>query len=224
VTAAPVRHLAIIPDGNRRWARARGATVQAGHQAGIAAIDAAIREAFAQGVEIVTFWWGSPANLTKRAPDEVRGFVDALGAWLDGPALALLRDADARFDAHGRIDELCPELSPKVAAARAGAGAGPRRVVLLMAYDGRDELRHAADQLAKGEASSLEAGLWTADLPDVDLLLRSGDSAHLSAGFMLWRIAEARLAFVSEPWPAVTPAILRRELTAAGAQARRYGG
>jgi undecaprenyl pyrophosphate synthase len=58
----------------------------------------------------------------------------------------------------------------------------------------------------------------------VDLLLRSGDSAHLSAGFMLWRIAEARLAFVSEPWPAVTPAILRRELTAAGAQARRYGG
>ena len=224
VTGSPVRHLAIIPDGNRRWARDRGRSVQAGHQAGIAAVDAAVREAFAQGVEVVTFWWGSPANLTKRAPEEVRGIVDALGEWLDGPALALLRETDARFDAYGRIDELCPELTPKVRCAREAGGAGPRRLVLLMGYDGRDELREAASAFAKNACSSLEEGLWTADLPDVDLLLRSGDSAHLSAGFMLWRIAEARLAFVAEPWPAVTPAVLRRELAAAGTQARRYGG
>mgnify|MGYP000965503024 CR=1 FL=1 len=72
-----MKHLAIIPDGNRRWARERGLTVQDGHRAGIRAIDDAIRVAFDHGVEVVTFWWGSPANLTQRAPDEVRGIVEA---------------------------------------------------------------------------------------------------------------------------------------------------
>ncbi|MCA9573815.1 MAG: undecaprenyl diphosphate synthase family protein [Myxococcales bacterium] len=223
MTGTPIRHLAIIPDGNRRWARARGMSAQEGHIAGIGAIDGAIREAFAQGVEMVTFWWGSPANLTQRAPEEVRGIVDALGDWLDGPAQRLLRDTDARFGAFGRIDELCPELRPKLDRALGAASAGPRQVTLLMGYDGRDELREAARTFARGASQSLEEGLWTAGLPDVDLLLRSGGSAHLSAGFMLWHIAEARLAFVDEPWPAVTPAVVRRELEAAGAQTRRYG-
>lgn len=223
MTGTPVRHLAIIPDGNRRWARARGLTAQEGHRAGIAAIDNAIRVAFAHDVEIVTFWWGSPANLTQRAPDEVRGIVDALREWLESRALELLSETGARFEAHGRIEELCPDLLPAIARAHQQAGAGPRRVVLLMGYDGRDELRAAASAFAAGRCESLEAGLWTATLPDVDLLLRSGDSAHLSAGFMLWRIAEARLAFVEEPWPAVTSAILSEHLSVAAGQSRRYG-
>jgi len=223
VSGAPVRHLAIIPDGNRRWARARDLSVQEGHRAGIAAVNEAIREAFACGVEVATFWWGSPANLTQRAPEEVRGIVGALREWLETDALALLRETQARFDAFGRIDELCPQLLPAIDAAKRAGHTGPRRIVLLMGYDGRDELRAAASALAEGRCDSLEAGLWTADLPDVDLLLRSGDSAHLSAGFMLWRIAEARLAFLVEPWPAVTPALLRQQLELAGNQARRYG-
>lgn len=223
MSGTPVTHLAIIPDGNRRWARARGLSVQDGHRAGVAAIDNAIRAAFDVGVEVVTFWWGSPANLTQRAPDEVRGIVGALQEWLESRAPQLLQETQARFEAHGRIEALCPSLLPAIAHATERSGSGPRRVVLLMAYDGRDELREAASALAGGRAESLEAGLWTGHLPDVDLLLRSGGSAHLSAGFMLWRIAEARLAFLDEPWPAVTTELLRRELEHATGQARRYG-
>lgn len=218
-----MKHLAIIPDGNRRWARERGLTVQDGHREGIRAIDNAIRVAFDRGVEIVTFWWGSPANLTQRAPDEVRGIVDALLAWLTSSAPALLRETGARFEAHGRVAELCPELMPAIRTLTESADTGLRRVVLLMGYDGRDELRAAADAFAEGRCASLEAGLWTGGLPDVDLLLRSGGSAHLSAGFMLWRIAEARLAFVDTLWPAVTSALLEEQLDRASGQARRYG-
>ncbi len=223
MSGAPVKHLAIIPDGNRRWARERGLTVQDGHRAGIRAIDDAIRVAFDHGVEVVTFWWGSPANLTQRAPDEVRGIVEALEGWLTSQAGTLLHDTGARFEAHGRIEELCPQLLPAIREATAQSGAGPRRVVLLMGYDGRDELRAAATALAEGRCASLEDGLWTGGLPDVDLLLRSGGSLHLSAGFMLWRIAEARLAFVDELWPAVTRELMEQQLDLASGQARRYG-
>lgn len=222
-TPSPVRHLAIIPDGNRRWARAHGLSAQEGHRAGIAAIDAALRAAFDSGAECVTFWWGSPANLQKRDAEEVRGILSALSDWLTGAAPALLREYDARFSAYGRIDELCPSLASPLAAARAAAGTGPRRVVLLMAYDGRDEIRAAVARLTRGEVQTLEDGLWTADLPDVDLLIRSGDSAHLSAGFMIWRISEARLCFVPELWPAVGPDQVRALMASAGASARRYG-
>jgi undecaprenyl diphosphate synthase len=78
-------------------------------------------------------------------------------------------------------------------------------------------------KLTRGEVQELEQGLWTADLPDVDLLIRSGDSAHLSAGFMIWRISEARLCFVPELWPAVSPEQVRELLASAGASSRRYG-
>ncbi len=223
MSGAKVRHLAIIPDGNRRWARARGLTPQEGHRAGIAAIDAAVRAAFEAGTECVTFWWGSPANLQKREADEVLGILAALSHWLTDQAPALLAEFDARFSAFGRIEELCPSLLQPLESARQAAGGGPRQVVLLMAYDGRDELRAAVDKLVRGEVQELEDGLWTAALPDVDLLLRSGGSAHLSAGFMLWRIAEARLSFVDTLWPAVTKAQIRELLEASGAQSRRYG-
>ena len=92
-----------------------------------------------------------------------------------------------------------------------------------MAYDGRDEIRAAVARLTRGEVQALEDGLWTADLPDVDLLIRSGDSAHLSAGFMIWRISEARLCFVPELWPAVGPDQVRALMASAGTSARRYG-
>ena len=69
------RHLALIPDGNRRWARARGLTTAQGHQAGIQAVGRVAEAAFAAGVEVVSFWWGSPANLIRRDPEEVAGIV-----------------------------------------------------------------------------------------------------------------------------------------------------
>lgn len=220
------RHLAIVPDGNRRWARARGLPVGEGHRAGIAGVGPVAAAAWAAGVEVVTVWWGSPANFERRAPDEVRDIGGALGDWLSAAAPALLSAYGARFDLRGRWAEYFPGLAGPAATAGAAVGPGPRRLVVLMAYDGRDELRAAATALGGGgpDAATFARALWTGDLPPVDLVVRTGGEPHLSAGFLLWHIAEAELAFVESPWPDFGPADLAPLLTAYGRRERRFGG
>ena len=221
---APVRHLAIIPDGNRRWARARGLAPEQGHAHGIALFSPLIERAFQQSVETFTFWWGSPANLQLRSSSEVAAIVASLSGWLEQDCPALLRSFDCRIEMLGRWPELCPELAGPLAQAQAAAGHGTRRIVVLMAYDGREELRAAVEAATRAGASAeFPKHLWTAHLPPVDLLLRTGDSSYLSAGFMLWSIAEARLVFPSSLWPEMTADELERLITQADAQERRYG-
>lgn len=219
--AAP-RHIAVIPDGNRRWARSRGLEPVAGHAAGINAMTAVIEAAWAAGVETFTFWWGSPANLTTRAPEEVAGIIAALSGWLTRSAPALLAAHDAQLSVLGRWPALCPSLIEPVQRAAASAGQGPRRLVVLMGYDGREEILAAA-AAAGGDRQAFQAALWTGGLPPVDLVVRTGGEPHLSAGFLLWWIAEARLVFSSVLWPAFTPANLRSSLVEFGAAERRFG-
>lgn len=224
---SPPRHLAFIPDGNRRWARARGLTAADGHAAGIENVGVMVAAAWDAGVETVTFWWGSPANLTRRAPDEVATIVHVLDAWLSGPGAALITRYGADFEALGRWEELCPQLAGGVRFAQAAARRGARRrLVVLMAYDGRDEIRAAAAQLGGGGADAATFGraLWTGHLPPVDLVVRTGGEPHLSAGFLLWQIAEARLAFLPDPWPGCTAAQLDGVFQDYVAQERRFGG
>lgn len=215
-------HLAVIPDGNRRWARSQNLHPSEGHRAGIANAGPIASAAWESGVTVFSFWWGSPANLMGRDPDEVRVIIDVLNAWLSDIAPALLQQWNASFDIFGRWKELAPGIADGVAAARAGAGTGPRRLVLLMAYDGREEIAAAA---ATGPASveELAAELWTASLPPVDLILRTAAEPHLSAGFLLWHIAEAQLTFVDPPWPACTPADLADALDEFAKRERRFG-
>lgn len=216
------RHLAIVPDGNRRWARSQGRTATDGHRAGIRNLEPVASAAWAAGVEVFSFWWGSPANLLRRDPVEVQGIVGVLNDWLLTEAPALLSRFDARFDVYGRWRELCPELEGGVAAARAAAGAGPRRLVLLMAYDGREELAAAAATGAHS-VETLGAALWTASLPPVDLLVRTAGEPHHSAGFLMWHLADAQLAFVEPPWPAFDPSGLKRVLEQYADTERRFG-
>jgi undecaprenyl diphosphate synthase len=218
------RHLALIPDGNRRWARARGLSTRAGHAAGIAALGPIAAEAWRQGVEVLTFWWGSPANLSRRAPEEVDAIISVLADALAGPLAALLAAEGAGFEAHGRWPALCPALAAPIAALPPPRPGAPR-LVLLMAYDGRDELRAAAEALGGGGATAADftAALWTGHLPPVDLVLRTGGEPHLSAGFLLWGIAEAQLHFSAKLWPDFGPADLHEALAAAAATERRLG-
>jgi undecaprenyl diphosphate synthase len=219
------RHLAVIPDGNRRWARARGLIASDGHRAGIANVGPIAEAAWAAGIETFTFWWGSPANLTKRDSAEVAVIVDALASWLAHEAPPILARAGATFEIHGRWEELCPSLRPGVEAARNAASHGPRRLVALMAYDGREEIVAAADRLhgSGGGVDAFGRALWTGALPPVDLLIRTGGEPHLSAGFLTWGIANAQLAFVDAPWPAFTPALLAEEIDRYARTERRFG-
>ena len=217
-------HLALIPDGNRRWARARGLGPTDGHRAGIRQVGRVAAAAWQAGVQDVTFWWGSPANLTLRDPTEVAGIVGALADWLREDGAELLRSRQARFAVFGRWRELCPSLEPALAEAQAAAGPGPLRLTLLMAYDGREELQAAAEAFAAaGATGSLGAHLWTAALPPVDLLLRTGGQPHLSAGFLAWGMAEAQLCFSDRLWPEVDEQVLQEALEGFARTERRFG-
>jgi undecaprenyl diphosphate synthase len=220
-----VRHLAIIPDGNRRWARARGQEPSEGHRAGMAKMGAMATAAFEAGVQVFTFWWGSPANLTRRDPAEVAVIVEVLRGWLSDEAPALLRAHNARFRIHGSWQELCPQLASGVEAARAAAGDGERVLCVLMSYDGRDEILAAAEELhgSGGSRQAFQERLWTGNLPPVDVLIRTGDSAHLSAGFMIWSLSEAQLVWEEAMWPAFTVDRLNEILAQRDAAERRYG-
>lgn len=219
-----VRHLAVIPDGNRRWARAQGLEPWQGHARGMAAMAPMIDAAFEAGVEVFSFWWGSPSNLTRRPADEVAQIQGLLADFLEHQAPTLLRRWGALLRVHGRIAELCPELLGPIARAQAQQGTGPRTLVVLMAYDGRDEVRAAVAQAsALGAPERFEEQLWLSGLPPVDLVIRTGAADHLSAGFMLWHLAEARLHFAPECWPDFTPDALRAALDAHTLAARRFG-
>ncbi len=218
------RHVAVIPDGNRRWARQRGLEGPDGHRAGIKVIGDIARAAWAAGVDCFTFWWGSPANLLKRTDEEVRVICESVNDWLCSAGADMLREHDARFEVHGRWRELCPAIAPGIDAANAAAGSGPRTLCLLIAYDGREEILAAAEGLdAPVAVDEFSQRLWTRTLPPVDLLIRTGGEPHLSAGFMLWRIAEAQLAFVDELWPAFTPSQLDELLARYASTERRFG-
>ena len=219
---APPRHIAVIPDGNRRWARARGLEPVEGHRAGLVAMTRIASAAWDAGVEVFTFRWGSPANLTLRSTDEVAHIVGGLAEWLSGPASSLLERYDAHIDVIGRWPEICPSLLPAVDRARASSGGGPRRLVVLMAYDGQEEILSATER-ADGTPEGFEAALWTGHLPPADLVLRTGGEPHLSAGFLLWQIANAQLAFLPIHWPAMTPEDLARALEEYSATERRFG-
>ena len=216
----PLRHLAFIPDGNRRWAAARGAPPDTAYPEALRVATRCIAQAWDEGVSVVTLWWGSPANLTRRPPAEVGAIVGALGRWLEAEAPGLLR-GEAALDVLGRWPALCPGLAPAVDRARAAAGPGPRRLCVLMAYDGRDELLDAIR--AGATADDLPGRLWTGHLPPVDLVLRTGGEPHLSAGFLLWSIAEAQLAFTPTLWPDLSADELTAHLRRARATPRRGG-
>ncbi len=221
------RHLAVIPDGNRRWARARNLPSPEGHRAGMNAVMPFAEAAFGRGVECFTLWWGSPRNLLERESEEVEVIVASLGEWLLHSAPSFLSRWDARFSIFGRWEALCPSLGEGVTASRIASGSGPRHLVILMGYDGRDDLVQATQSLQSNRipptVSSLENALWTGSLPPCDLVFRSGGEPHISAGFLLWHLAEAELFFENDPWPACTPVHLERALAAFASRERRFG-
>jgi undecaprenyl diphosphate synthase len=174
--------------------------------------------AYASGLEVFSFWWGSPANLQRRSQEE--RIVESLAGWLQQEAPSLLETWDAEVEVIGRWRELCPSLEPVVEGLPSRKGR--RRLVVLMAYDGQEELLAAA-RTGPQSREALQRALWTAGLPPVDLVLRTGGEPHLSAGFLLWQIAEAQLAFSDTLWPAMQQPEFLTILQKFSGIPRRYG-
>jgi len=227
------RHVAIIMDGNGRWAKARGLPRAAGHRAGAEAARKVLRAAGEAGVECLTLYAFSSENW-RRPAEEVSDLMGLLRFYIQ-KELDSLHGEGVRLRIIGDHTAFQPETARMVDEAVARTG-GNSRMTLAVAlnYGARAELVNAvraiAARAASGEISSaaideatVEAALDTAGLPPLDLVIRTSGEQRLS-NFLLWQAAYAELLFLDTLWPDFDGEALRAALGEYARRERRYGG
>lgn len=227
------RHVAIIMDGNGRWAHGQGLLRTAGHKAGVSALKQVLKVAIDLNIEVLTVYAFSTENW-KRPHAEV-DFLMALFSEYLAREIDEMDEDDVRLHFIGRIDELSPALcrQAKEAEQRTKQNTGVRFNV-AMNYGGQDELLRAMQTMAAEAAAGtlepsaidervLENHLDTAGLPPVDLVIRTSGDLRLS-NFLLWQTAYAEFWFTKTNWPDFTPACFVEALKDYGHRDRRFGG
>jgi undecaprenyl diphosphate synthase len=227
------RHVAIIMDGNGRWAKKRHLPRLAGHRKGVEAVRRAVETAPTLGIEVLTLYAFSSENW-RRPADEVSDLMGLLRLYLRTEIAELHRNGiRLRFigDLTGLRDDLVTLLD---AAAELTRDNVRMTLVLALNYGSHDELVRVARALAAEakagtldpagiDASAIEARLDTADLPPPDLVIRTSGEQRLS-NFLMWQAAYAELIFTDQLWPDFDAASLTAAVAAFGTRDRRYGG
>ena len=219
------RHVAIIMDGNGRWAKKRLLPRFAGHKAGVEAVRKISRAAREMGLEALTLYAFSSENW-KRPEEEVGDLMGLLKHFIK----ADIDEFDAnnvRLKIIGNYKALSPDIVALLddAIARTADNTGSTLAVALN-YGSQDELVRAANAAAaEGEvtAEAIEAHLYTADMPPLDLIIRTSGEQRLS-NFLLWQVAYAELYFTDILWPDFSPKHLEEALKAFEGRNRRFGG
>ncbi|HTZ34846.1 MAG TPA: isoprenyl transferase [Stellaceae bacterium] len=226
------RHIAIIMDGNGRWAQARGLPRIAGHRRGAEAVRRTVTAAGELGVPYLTLFGFSSENW-KRPLAEVDDLMGLLRHYLRGEIAELHRNG-VRLRVIGDRDRLAPDIVTLIANAEAlTRDNGGVNLTVALSYGGRAEIVAAVRALAaKAGAGEMPAAaidedviarhLLTADLPDPDLLIRTSGEQRLS-NFLLWQCAYAELVFTKTLWPDFGPADLEQAIADYGGRERRYG-
>lgn len=205
-------HVAIIPDGNRRWAKMQGLSVAEGHQKGVDIFRDMMNHAAERGVKTISFWGMSLDNFVRRNPREVHNLLQMFQSQFE----QLLHDTDIhergiRVRVLGQWQKRFPKKLREAifAVEDATKRYNTYAMNLFLAYNGTDEMVQAVqrivnDSVARITPAAIKRHLFTKDLPAVDLLIRTGGDPHLSAGFMMWDIADAELYFTKTLWPGFT--------------------
>lgn len=220
------RHIAIIMDGNGRWAKKRLLPRIAGHRAGVEAVRKIARAAREMGIGTLTLYAFSSENW--RRPEEEIGDLMGLLRHFIGQHLDELVADGIRLRIIGDLTAFTPDIRALVedAIARTATNTGPQLVIALN-YGAQDEILRAVRRLAAegGEIDKtrFEDALYTHDLPPLDLLIRTSGEKRLS-NFLLWQAAYAELLFVDTLWPDFGPAELQAAIDAFAQRERRYGG
>ena len=223
------RHVAIIMDGNGRWARRRGLPVAAGHSAGTRALRRTVEAAIELGVRSLSVYAFSTENWS-RPQDEVDSLMELFGETIERE-LPDLKAQGVRMRFIGRRDRAPAELQEAMAALEEETGVN-ERLTLWIAFDygGRAELVEAARRLVESGAdadeideSMFRAHLYAPDMPDPDLLIRTSGEVRIS-NFLLWQLAYTELVFVERLWPDFDKHDLRDALAAYARRRRRFGG
>ena len=221
------RHIAIIMDGNGRWAAQRSLPRTEGHAAGVESFRRAARYCRSRGVEFLTVYAFSTENW-KRPAEEVRGIMELLRRYL-GEALRDMEKEKTRLNFFGDLEALSPELRALCReASRRSRKYDGGQVNICLNYGGRDEILRAARTWAAEGCPELTeerfaSYLWSAGLPDPDLLIRPGGETRIS-NYLLWQLAYAEMYFSDVLWPDFDEAELDRAIAAYQHRHRRFGG
>ena len=226
------RHVAVIMDGNGRWAEQRDMERVEGHRAGITSVREVVETAARAGIEVLTLYAFSVENW-KRPQAEIDTLMELLKEYL-ARELPTLLERSIRFEAIGRLDELPEDVQRDVRAAAAATRANTgTRFVIALNYGGRSELVDAfralarkvqAGELAPEDVDETELGrqLYTSGLPDPDLLIRTSGELRIS-NFLLYQIAYSEIWVTDKLWPDFRRADLLQAIVDFQHRERRYG-
>jgi undecaprenyl diphosphate synthase len=223
VAQAKARYVAIITDGNGRWAQRRGLPALAGHEAGADAVKARLRDAVELGIAELTVYSFSTENWS-RSPEEVSGLMEMFARRIDQETPEL-HDEGVRMRFIGRrSDPVSGELVERMRWAEELTG-GNTRVTLFVAfnYGGRAEIVDAARTFTGTTEDEFRAHLYAPEMHDPDLIIRTSGEQRIS-NYLLWQGAYSELVFRDELWPDFSRQALEESLEEFAARQRRFGG
>ena len=218
------RHVAIIMDGNGRWAKRRALPRAVGHQRGVEAVRRLVRSLDGTGLECLTLYAFSSENW-KRSEDEVDDLMNLMRRFIKSDLPEFVAN-NVKLKIIGDWRSLAPDIVAMLEDALAQTAGGTQTLAVALNYGGQHEIARAAAQAAAEGAINIDtiaAHLDTADLPPLDLLIRTSGEIRLS-NFLLWQAAYAEMLFVDTLWPDFEPAHLRQALDDFARRERRYGG
>jgi undecaprenyl diphosphate synthase len=219
---AAARYVAIITDGNGRWARARGIPVNDGHSAGADTVKARLRDAAELGIEELTVYSFSTENWSRPA-EEVMGLMEMFSERIARETPELDREG-VRMRFIGRREGVDPKLAEQMDWAE-GLTRENTRITLFVAfnYGGRAEILDAARRFRGGTEADFRACLYAPEMHDPDLIIRTSGERRLS-NYLLWQSAYSELVFRDELWPDFSREALEQSLAEFAERRRRFGG
>lgn len=226
------QHIAVIMDGNGRWARQRGKPRLAGHEAGSETVRRVLNYCRDAGVRYLTLYAFSTENWS-RPQDEVAGLMALLGRFIKRYERELV-ERQVRLRVIGRREDLSETLRQAIERLERKTEGFERQLIIALSYSGRSELARAARRIAEEvkagtlapeavDEAAVAARLYAPDVPDPDLLIRTSGELRIS-NFLLWQCAYSEFFVTPVLWPDFGEAEFREALAAYAARDRRYGG
>jgi len=224
-TVRKPRHLAIVMDGNGRWASQRHLPRLAGHKRGLDAFKSCIQACLDRGIEVLTVFAFSSENWARPA-DEVSGLMELLSTAI-GREIPKLQQDGVRLVFFGSRAGLSERVRADLVRGESATAQGQRMVLnVCFNYGGRWDIAQAAATLSRQgkpiEETTLAGAMALSHVPDPDLLIRTGGERRIS-NFLLWQLAYAELCFLDLLWPDFDSAALDAALTDYGQRQRRFG-
>ena len=230
------KHVAVIPDGNRRWARKKGLKAWIGHRVGVKAFEKILEKSRELKIPYFTFWGGSWDNLTKRSKIEInflfKVYTEQFKRVADDKRI---HQNKVKINVLGRWKEIFPKETQEAIekALEVTKNYNNFFLTFLLAYDGTDEMLDCVQKIAKISQDKkikisknlIKENLWTKDLPPVDLIIRTGceSDPHNSAGFMMWDTIYSQLYFTQTLFPAFSPKEFEQIIEDYSKRERRLG-